>query len=108
MASVLWLKLKTLLLEPLESSSLRRGFSVIGGLTWKSFWLPQNPASQYSAIVRLLEQSSRLALCAEANDETTLKVSSDKLWKEVDQRSKELLRAFRDVQQEIARVADLL
>jgi hypothetical protein len=108
MASVLWLKLKTLLLEPLESSSLRRGFSAISGLTWNSFWLQQNLASQYSAIVRLLEQSSRLTLCVEAKDESALKSSSDELWRKVNQRSNEVLKAFKDVQREIARVADFL
>ncbi len=68
MAATIWLKLKSLCLDRLESSSLRRGFSAIRGLTWKSFWIIQeNRSARYRAITRLLEQACRQVLAGEAN-----------------------------------------
>ena len=51
MAAVIWQKLKTLCLERLESSSLRRGFSSIRGFTWSSLWIFRGSRSaRYRAI----------------------------------------------------------
>ncbi len=70
MAAVIWQKLKTLCLERLESSSLRRGFSSIRGFTWSSLWIFRGSRSaRYRAIFRLLEQA-RDALSDEAAMET--------------------------------------
>jgi hypothetical protein len=58
MAAVVWQKLKSLCLERLESSSLRRGFSSISGMTWSSLWIFRGSRSaRYRAIYRLLEQA---------------------------------------------------
>ena len=53
MAAVIWNRLRAGCLVPLESSTLRRGFNAISGLTWKSLWLmPQTANVQYRAITR--------------------------------------------------------
>jgi hypothetical protein len=68
MAGWLWFELKSSCLERLESSSLRRGFSSIHGLTWSSLWLLRGSIpSRYRIINRLLEQAKRLVL----REETT-------------------------------------
>lgn len=67
MAAIVWHRLKSLCLERLESSSLRRGFSSISGLTWRSLWIFRGSLpSRYRVIQRLLEQTGRGVLYAEA------------------------------------------
>ncbi len=66
MAATLWHRLKSHCLDKLESSSLRRGFSSISGLTWKTFWIiGENHLARYRAVTRLLEQALRHVLDAE-------------------------------------------
>ncbi|MFL6306146.1 MAG: hypothetical protein ACJ72H_21665, partial [Candidatus Sulfotelmatobacter sp.] len=68
-AAVLWNRLKAGCLVPLETSSLRRGFNLISGLTWKSLWLmPQTANVQYRAITRSLEQAMRKVMDPWADD----------------------------------------
>jgi hypothetical protein len=70
MATYLWRQLKNLFLDPLESSSLRAGFSSISGLTWKDLWLlPQSHTglSQYRTLSRALEQAGRRVMQVEAD-----------------------------------------
>ena len=70
-AAMLWNRLKAGCLVPLETSSLRRGFNLISGLTWKSLWLmPQTANVQYRAITRSLEQAMRKVMDPWANDAT--------------------------------------
>lgn len=85
MAAVLWNRLKAGLLIPLESSSLRRGFNSISGLTWKSLWLmPQSPAVQYRALTRSMEQASRTCMDPWADAPvagTSLRQSINQMWR---------------------------
>jgi hypothetical protein len=118
MAAVLWQKLKALCLDRLEASSLRRGFSMISGLTWQSLWLPQNSHSLYRSIIRMLEQASRLTLDKEAStaqndgdaaDNISLKQAVEAMWtalKSPDTQA--IVEAFARVQQKVAFVAGLL
>jgi hypothetical protein len=112
MAAVLWWKLKTLCLERLESSSLRRGFSSIRGFTWSSLWIFRGSRSaRYRAIFRLLEQA-RDALSDEAalvTDGNSLKKSVEKLKTAIASEGPQSIgEAFGDVQIEIAVVAGRL
>ena len=112
MAAVVWWKLKTLCLERLESSSLRRGFSSIRGFTWSSLWIFRGSRSaRYRAIFRLLEQA-RDALSDEAELETeghSLKKSVEELQKAIASEGPQSIGgAFGAVQIEIALVASRL
>ena len=84
MATVLWARLKVSLLDPLESTPLRRGFSSIRGLTWKSLWLmPQSISAQYRALLRAMEQTTRRVMDTPARrifDGESLRESSDRMW----------------------------
>jgi hypothetical protein len=84
LAAILWNRLKAGCLVPLESSSLRRGFNVISGLTWKSLWLmPQTANVQYRAITRSLEQAMRKVMNPWADDATggeNLREAAEKMW----------------------------
>ena len=112
MAAVVWQKLKTLCLERLESSSLRRGFSSIRGFTWSSLWIFRGSRSaRYRAIFRLLEQA-RDALSDEAALETkgqSLKKSVEELQDAVTSEDPQSIGgAFGAVQKQIALVAGRL
>jgi hypothetical protein len=112
MAAIVWQKLKTLCLERLESSSLRRGFSSIRGFTWSSLWIFRGSRSaRYRAIFRLLEQS-RDALSDEATavtDGDGLAKSVEKLQAAIASRvSQSIGEAFGAVQKEIALLAGRL
>ena len=112
MAAVVWQKLKTLCLERLESSSLRRGFSSIRGFTWSSLWIFRGSRSaRYRAIFRLLEQA-RDALSDEAALETegqSLKKSVEELQNAVASEDPQSIGgAFGAVQKQIALVAGRL
>jgi hypothetical protein len=68
MAGRIWYALKSKCLDRLESSSLRRGFSSIQGLTWSSLWILRGSGeSRYRIINRLMEQADRHVLDEEAN-----------------------------------------
>jgi hypothetical protein len=115
MAATIWLKLKSLCLDRLESSSLRRGFSDIRGLTWKSFWIIQeNRSARYRAIMRLLEQASRHPLEEEVNtplDGVTFNEALADLTHEMKQEPSDAQRVvsgFGKLQHRIAYVAHLL
>jgi hypothetical protein len=114
MAIVLWRKLKSTCLDPLESSPLRRGFSTISGLSWSSFWIiKQNPYASYRAIIRLLEQASRSALEAEASRSQHgqgLRRATEDLWDSLKSPThlQQVFEAFGRVQERIAGVAGLL
>jgi hypothetical protein len=112
MAALVWQKLKTLCLERLESSSLRRGFSSIRGFTWSSLWIFRGSRSaRYRAIVRILEQA-RDALSKEAsldNGGHSLTKAVAKLQTALDPEAPQsIAEAFGAVQKEIAVVADSL
>jgi hypothetical protein len=115
MAATIWLKLKSLCLDRLESSSLRRGFSAIRGLTWKSFWIIQeNRSARYRAITRLLEQASRQVLAGEVNTPLD-KLSFDNALADLAYEMKQepydpqkVVSAFGKLQHRIAFVAHLL
>ncbi len=63
MAATIWQRLKFQCLDRLESSSLRRGFSTVSGITWSGLWIIQgNPSARYRSVTRLLEQASRVTL----------------------------------------------
>jgi hypothetical protein len=83
-AAVIWNRLRAGCLLPLESSTLRRGFNAISGLTWKSLWLmPQTANVQYRAITRSLEQSSRKIMDRWADDPTSgesLREATKEMW----------------------------
>ena len=69
MAAYLWRQLKLLCLDPLESSSLRTGFSSVCGIAWKDLWLmPQahRGLALYRTLSRALEQAGRTVMRAEA------------------------------------------
>ncbi|RXH54756.1 hypothetical protein [Granulicella sibirica] len=115
MAFAIWSNLSSHILQPLENSSLRRAFNAIGGLTWKSFWMPQNSVSQYRAIFRLLEQAERKPLLPESQTIVSggknLQQKAVSLWKEYKRSprlSPPVLQAFDDVQQGIQTLADSL
>ncbi|HXC95583.1 MAG TPA: hypothetical protein VNU92_07770 [Edaphobacter sp.] len=115
MASTLWLKLKSLCLERLESSSLRRGFSTVRGLTWKSFWIIQeNRSARYRAITRLLEQASRHVMEEEASSplqNLSFSEASGNLLHEFRRQPhdpQKVVSAFGVLQERIAYVAHLL
>ena len=115
MASVIWSSLSVNILQPLENSSLRRAFNAIGGLTWKSFWMPQNSIAQYRAIFRLLEQAERKPLQPEslviAAEGRILKVQAEQLWaalKTQPHYSPPILAAFDSVQQSVQTLAESL
>jgi hypothetical protein len=112
MAAVVWQKLKTLCLERLESSSLRRGFSSIRGFTWSSLWIFRGSRSaRYRAIFRLLEQA-RDALSDEAilvTEGHSLKESVETLQAAIASGVPQSIgEAFGAVQKEIAVVAGRL
>jgi hypothetical protein len=112
MAALVWQKLKTLCLERLESSSLRRGFSSIRGFTWSSLWIFRGSRSaRYRAIFRLLEQA-RDALSDEAilvTDGRSLKESVETLQAAIASGVPQSIgEAFGAVQKEIAVVAGRL
>jgi hypothetical protein len=121
MAAVLWQRLKSLCLERLESSSLRRGFSSVSGLTWSSLWIFRGSISaRYRAIYRLLEQASRGVLQEAAclpQASPNLEEAVQTLWAAVaasrsnpDSQSHPQLvvKAFGAVQEQIAAVAGQL
>jgi hypothetical protein len=112
MAALVWQKLKTLCLERLESSSLRRGFSSVRGITWSSLWIFRGSLSaRHRAIIRILEQA-RDALSQEASLETgghSLTDSVAKLQTALDSEVPEsIAQAFGAVQREISVVAGRL
>ena len=107
MAAVLWRRLKSGLLIPLESSPLRRGFNSISGLTWKSLWLmPQSPAVQYRALTRSMEQASRTCMDPWADARVggiSLRQSIDTMWKSYsDGRFQDSIANFCQVQRRLA------
>lgn len=114
MAATVWHRLKLLCLERLESSSLRRGFSSIRGLTWSSLWIFRGSRSaRYRAIYRLMEQASRRVLDKEASDPSSgpnLKQSMRTLWTAIAYRAnpQKVVENFGVVQQQIASVATML
>ncbi len=83
MAAYLWRQLKLLCLEPLESSSLRAGFSSVCGIAWKDLWLlPQahRGLSQYRTLTRALEQAGRKVMHAEAYVDAGVGKPLDTFW----------------------------
>jgi hypothetical protein len=112
MAAMIWWKLKTLCLERLESSSLRRGFSSVRGFTWSSLWIFRGTLSaRYRAIFRLLEQA-RDALSGDASlpkDGPNLTQSVEKLQSAITSPvPQSISEKFGAVQREIALVAGSL
>ena len=115
MAGRIWYGLKSKCLERLESSSLRRGFNSIHGLTWSSLWILRgNSESRYRIINRLLEQAERLVLFEESScskDDLSLKEAFQNILDESKKKpydAQGMVRAFGDLQERIAFVAHLL
>lgn len=114
MAGVLWHRLKKFCLEPLESSSLRRGFSFVRGLSWSSLWIFRGSlSSRYRLIHLLLQQASRAVLsdkgCLTENG-ANLAQKRKQLENAIAERSSlsEVAKAFGLLQEQIAAAAQEL
>jgi hypothetical protein len=113
MAATIWQRLKFLCLDQLESSSLRRGFSTVSGITWSSLWIFRgNRSARYRAISRLLEQASRqvfepVATYQEAG--SSLKQSAQTIFEAISSNSDvKVIEAFGPLQDQIAAAAGRL
>ena len=111
-AAILWRKLKTLCLSPLEATPLRRGFNTVRGFTWKELWLmPQSSLTRYRALTRALEQASRTVMQGEGTvipgAEEDLAAVSDEMWVRARKgQRQECLQAFVKVQKGLAATAE--
>ena len=113
MAATIWQRLKSLCLDQLEGSSLRRGFSTVSGITWSSLWIFRgNRSARYRAISRLLEQSSRQVfepVATYPEDGSSLRQASDALYEAINSNSNlKVVEAFGPLQRQVAAAAGRL